>query len=598
MTKPDARTLRVRSLNETRLLHPPTYVASRLLADSIASEATSGWTPAAILRKFPLQRTPRLFEIVRLKKAPPGQQLEYRHYLIPSLMTSLAEAITLSELATTAPFRRSNRVFSHLWPRSPDYPYNFQYYVSDYKRRNRAITAAFRRDPARIAVVTDIRRFYPSIRHDLLRDRFYSALDQRDVAVPVRDTAGMLLHHITAHFKGRGIATGPQFSHTLANVLLAEVDRDLETRYPQSYFRYIDEIILVVDRRDQNSASQRIAAVLGDLGLELNADKTDVVSGEEWLGNGPDYRPASRESFHALVFRLKLYIALRPHRFGELSSAFAAEGFNIPLGRIRTASTAGRFRKAVELYYQRGWKVVLEALLDTPASLVRSAHQLRVNFLSRLSSLAAVTVPDGPARRRWHVNRLRFLINRLLYLAPISEWGLITEAISKLHEFADTNALLRLLRSGDVSTLLNMPGPAVTAAASLLHQIEGPRGQVKLPSNLTFPQIHSASILLLFGVARGPVEGAFQTSESARDFLAFCSEQTGAVRSRNDFTYLDEIQAVQIIPNHDDFVEERLERDFFRLKPATAGKLIVRRLHNQRPALKPSFNRQNNYFYL
>jgi len=223
------------------------------------------------------------------------------------------------------------------------------------------------------------------------------------------------------------------------------------------------------------------------------------------------------------------------------------------------------------LYHQRGWKVVLEALLDTPASLARSAHQLRVNFLSRLSSLAAVAVPDGPTRRRWHVNRIRFLTNRLLYLAPISEWGLISEAISDLPEFADTNALLRLLRSGDVSTLLNMPGPAVTAAASLLHQIEGPRGQVELPSNLTFPQIHSASILLLFGVARGPVEGTFQTSESARDFLAFCSGQSRAVRSRNDFTYLDEIQSAEIIPNHDDFVEERLERDFFRLKPATVA---------------------------
>jgi hypothetical protein len=259
------------------------------------------------------------------------------------------------------------------------------------------------------------------------------------------------------HFKGRGIATGPEFSHTLADVLLAQADRDLETRYPQSYFRFVDDIVLVVNRRDQDSASQRIAAVLGDLGLELNADKTDVLSSEEWLGHGPSYRPASRESFEALVFRLKLYIALRPHRFRELSSTFAAEGFNIPLGRIRTASTAGRFRKAVELYYQRGWKVVLEALRDTPVSLARSAHQLRVNFLSRLSALAAVAVPNGPRRRLWHVNRIRFLTNRLLYLAPISEWGLITEAISDLHEFADTNALLRLLRNGDASTLLNMP---------------------------------------------------------------------------------------------------------------------------------------------
>jgi len=228
----------VRSLNETRLLHPPTYVALRLLADSIASEATSGWTPEAVLRKFPLQRTPRLFEIVRLKKALPGQQLEYRHYLIPSPMTSLAEAITLSELATTAPFRKSNRVFSHPWPRSPDYPYNFRYFMSGYKRRNRAIAAAFRRYPARIAVVTDIRRFYPSIRHDLLRDRFYSALDQSDVAVPIRDTAGMVLHHITAHFKGRGIATalsspcagGSRFRNSLSAKLLSICRRNNSCR--------------------------------------------------------------------------------------------------------------------------------------------------------------------------------------------------------------------------------------------------------------------------------------------------------------------------------------------------------------------------------
>jgi len=68
------------------------------------------------------------------------------------------------------------------------------------------------------------------------------------------------------------------------------------------------------------------------------------------------------------------------------------------------------------------------------------------------------------------------------------------------------------------------------------------------------------------GSARRP-----DTSESARDFLAFCSGQSRAVRSRNDFTYLDEIQSAEIIPNHDDFVEERLERDFFRLKPATVA---------------------------
>src|SRR5205809_1545739 len=40
----------------------------------------------------------------------------------------------------------------------------------------------------------------------------------------------------------------------------------------------------------------------------------------------------------------------------------------------------------------------------------------------------------------------------------------------------------------------------------------------------------------------------------------------------------------QIIPNHDDFMEECLERDFFRLKRT------VRRLHDERPALPPAAN--------
>jgi hypothetical protein len=47
----------------------------------------------------------------------------------------------------------------------------------------------------------------------------------------------------------------------------------------------------------------------------------------------------------------------------------------------------------------------------------------------------------------------------------------------------------------------------------------------------------------------------------------------------------------QIIPNHDDFVEECFERDFFRLKRT------FRRLHDQRPVLKPGFNGWNNHVY-
>src|SRR5436305_1954698 len=129
----DSRTLMIRSLNETRLLHPPTYVASRYLAASVAADSASSWTPQAILRRFPSQALPRLFGIVRLKKALPERPLEYRHYLIPSPVTSLAEAIVLSHLSTQSAFQKSSRVYSYRWPQSIDHPYNYQHYISGYK---------------------------------------------------------------------------------------------------------------------------------------------------------------------------------------------------------------------------------------------------------------------------------------------------------------------------------------------------------------------------------------------------------------------------------------------------------------------------------
>src|SRR5690349_21036981 len=92
----DARTLMVRCLNETRLLHPPTYVAARYLAGSIAAEADSAWTPQVILRRFPLQEKPRLFEVVRIKKVTSDGFREYRTFHIPSPFTCLAEAVSLS----------------------------------------------------------------------------------------------------------------------------------------------------------------------------------------------------------------------------------------------------------------------------------------------------------------------------------------------------------------------------------------------------------------------------------------------------------------------------------------------------------------------
>ncbi len=542
---PDARTLMIRSLNETRLLHPPTYVASRYLAESIASDPSSSWTPEVILRTFRLQTLPKLFEIVRLKRAIPDRPLEYRHYLIPSPTTSLAEAVVLSRLAGEQSFQKSPSVYSYRWPRLATHPYNFQYYINGYRQRNRAISAAFREHPGCVALVTDIERFYPTIRHDVLNERFANALDQTAVEPDVRETAFTLLRHITTHFNDVGIATGPEFSHVLGDLTLADVDREMDAKFPRKYFRYVDDFIIVLDAAQQDEVLQSLEESLHRLGLSLNVDKHDVVSSEEWLGHGPVHKAPARESFEALVFRLKLYLALRPRRFQELTEAFVSHGFNIPMERIRTASRLARFQKATQALHRKGWKVLIDALFDTPANILNFATKVRVNLKDRLKSLIDSGIPEGPTKRRWHMQRVRFLTNRILYLSPPEEWQFIEEALLGVPEFAETSALFKLLRHGDVSDLLHMPGPAVTAAASLLQQMGGTKAPIELPKAVSFPQIHSASVLLLYGVAKAPKEG-FDTTEAGRDFLRFCEGEVSTERMRKDFTYLDELQSLQL----------------------------------------------------
>lgn len=542
---PNATTLMVRSLNETRLLHPPTYVASRYLADSIASNRASSWSPAAILRRFPVQ-TPRLFEIVRLKKAPPGGAREYRSYLIPSPMTSLAEAITLSELAKSEAFQKSARVYSYRWPRSPDYPFNFQHFASCYRRRNRAIAAAFRDTPEKVGLITDIKTFYPSIPHDVVRPRFTTALNASGVSPAIAATAQTLFEHVVAHFADRGIATGPEFSHVLGDLALRDLDEVLTAEFPGKYFRYVDDVVLIIDPREKDRALELIEQSLAAVGLELNAEKHDTVSSEEWLGHGPTHKRVRRESFEALIFRLKLYLALHPHQFDELRWRLLSEGFNIPLARVRSASRLAGFRSGVRAYRKRGWKVILEAMLDTPATLVDLAQTIRASLSDNLKNLLDSELPQGPTRRRWHAQRIRYLTNRVLYLLPPEDLQFLEEGLEPLAEFVETSALLKLLRHGDVSELLHMPGSAVTAAASLLQQAHGAIGQIEIPGALKFPEIHSAAVLLLYGVARPPADGQFDVSKSATEFLQFCEGRSLDRRQRNDFTFLDEIQSLQL----------------------------------------------------
>ena len=135
----NSRTLAVRCLNETRLLHPPTYVASRFLADSLASVENSSWTSKTVSRRYSVQVTPRFFKFQRYKKRLENNRIEYRDFLVPSPRTCLAEALVLEKLSSLEAFRKPTSVYSYRWPSYPACPFNFDHYANGYRKRNAEI---------------------------------------------------------------------------------------------------------------------------------------------------------------------------------------------------------------------------------------------------------------------------------------------------------------------------------------------------------------------------------------------------------------------------------------------------------------------------
>ena len=96
-----------------------------------------------------------------------------------------------------------------------------------------------------------------------------------------------------------GIPVGPPLSHVFGNLALENVDAQMLKVYGDRYTRYVDDIVLVVDREEEKDAKKLIESILQGEGLSTHPEKSDTLSSEEWIENVPSIpvrpRPGSFE---------------------------------------------------------------------------------------------------------------------------------------------------------------------------------------------------------------------------------------------------------------------------------------------------------------
>ncbi|WP_166822424.1 reverse transcriptase domain-containing protein [Thalassoroseus pseudoceratinae] len=200
----------------------------------------------------------------------------------------------------------------------------------------------------------DIRKFFPSMDHAILKEQVARKIKDPDVLW----LSGLIIdgsnpqEEVRDHFPGddlltpgerrRGIPIGNQTSQFFANVYLDPLDHFVKERLRfKGYVRYVDDFLLFSDdKRQLNEARQQISEFLIQLRLKLHSRKNTIFPVEEgirFLGYRvfPTHRLLAKENVWRFVRRVRRMQA--QYREGEIG---------LPEIKQRLMSWSGHARQA------------------------------------------------------------------------------------------------------------------------------------------------------------------------------------------------------------------------------------------------------------
>ena len=263
----------------------------------------------------------------------------------------------------------------------------------------------------RWVVETDIASCFESIPHDRLMAAVEERICDRKLLKLVRAMlragvmeSGAVRHSVT------GTPQGGVVSPLLANVYLHRVDRAWETGGEGVLVRYADDLVVLCrTQREAEAALALLRELLGELGLELKAEKTRIVHLEEG-GEGLEFLGFRHQWVRATRGSDVRFLARFPSRRAK---QHARDRIRQMTMRSRLLLSVGRVVQEVNRFL-RGW-----------ASYFRYGNAAK--SFRKLHAYAAMRLVVWWGKRWRSRRRLRFVLYRLtarIGLLSLSGWVL------------------------------------------------------------------------------------------------------------------------------------------------------------------------------
>jgi hypothetical protein len=456
----NGRLLHIRSLNQLSRDHQFTYIGARVLAESIHPDVIDTWSSEYIARKGLTARRQVYWKYSIFKGFDSDGQVEYRKCVIGSPTTNLTEAWLLNRLSQEEVFAQHPSVYSYYWSDAAS-SHLFRYYFKGYMEREHDIAKAASAMSDSCVIVLDLKRFYPSVNVASVRHRFARRVERSGMNSFEKDAAIRCVEELTSIKNEVGLPIGPPLSHMLANVFLEEFDNILTNNFPGCYFRYVDDVALVVPRHHRESAQRFFEEVADKEGLKVNFDKVDIMTGPEWTARVGRRPKAGEDSFGQLLSDVRRYLAHNTDDFDRVRTMFKSEGFALPFSRLQSvASSSKSFRQFLEGVWSRSGGLFGRSI-PRPPILLERAKRLRRSYEKHLLESVVQPLPASGMHRRWAIQDIRYHLNRSLYLHPTGRRHEILEMIPDCLELRPTRTVLEALVSGDATEMTKYPGPTV-----------------------------------------------------------------------------------------------------------------------------------------
>jgi len=556
--------LSVRAVNQYRRRDVLTYLALRYYLHNSAARQDE-WAKH-VATDLVLTRTNQpYYGAQHFKEANGNGGVEHRPIFLPGANEALAEAALLDECAKHPDaFANPQCVFSYELSDREDRSGIFKHYFIGLRERHNAISMACDSFPNGVVRYTDIKKYYPSIGKDLAIRVWQKQSEIAGLASYYRELGEKLItdHAVSGEPGESSILTGPMFSHLIGNLVLRELDEDFCNNLPVKYFRYVDDIILVGNNAEVNTALNTVRQRLSGLGFILHGSaslKSFEVPTSKWLLGRHDFNPSPQPiSWMTLVGDLKRYLLIDRGNRDELVSAFRNEGLRIPVRDYSGAVHESGYLEKILKWAPHSWfrkktqLISVQSLVSQALSLRKSYNESFTKAIENASEL------NGFARKR-RIPQLRYYASRLIYLATddtLLSLFPIADELSELHFHAK---VMEAVSTGNINRLLTLGTNAAQAAAQ---PIRAAGKAVNLTSiDLPEAEQQALAIFLLNGVS---VERSSGLQEVESEILKFSSTGVDLALMKSSDPFIRELSCLHGVsaePRHSIMLDKVFDED-------------------------------------